>query len=85
MGLKIRLARAGAKKRPYYHIVVADSRKLRQRSSMIVTSMRRITTLVTDVGATEQELEPLRKAGVKVIQVDVETNEAAEDDAGMTG
>ena len=26
MGLKIRLARAGAKKRPYYHIVVADSR-----------------------------------------------------------
>jgi len=25
MGLKIRLARAGAKKRPYYHIVVADS------------------------------------------------------------
>ena len=26
MGLKIRLSRAGAKKRPYYHIVVADSR-----------------------------------------------------------
>jgi small subunit ribosomal protein S16 len=26
MGLKIRLARAGAKKRPYYHIVVADGR-----------------------------------------------------------
>jgi len=26
MGLKIRLAQAGAKKRPYYHIVVADSR-----------------------------------------------------------
>ena len=25
MGLKIRLSRAGAKKRPYYHIVVADS------------------------------------------------------------
>jgi small subunit ribosomal protein S16 len=29
MGLKIRLARAGAKKRPYYHIVVADSRSPR--------------------------------------------------------
>lgn len=27
--LKIRLARAGAKKRPFYHIVVADSRKPR--------------------------------------------------------
>ena len=25
MGLKIRLARAGSKKRPYYHIVVADA------------------------------------------------------------
>jgi small subunit ribosomal protein S16 len=29
MGLKIRLARAGAKKRPYYRIVVADSRSPR--------------------------------------------------------
>jgi small subunit ribosomal protein S16 len=29
MGLRIRLARAGAKKRPYYHIVVADSRSPR--------------------------------------------------------
>lgn len=29
MSLKIRLARAGAKKRPYYHIVIADSRSPR--------------------------------------------------------
>jgi small subunit ribosomal protein S16 len=29
MSLKIRLARAGAKKRPYYHIVIADSRSAR--------------------------------------------------------
>jgi small subunit ribosomal protein S16 len=29
MVLKIRLARAGAKKRPYYHIVIADSRSPR--------------------------------------------------------
>ena len=29
MGLKIRLARAGAKKRPYYHIVIADVRSPR--------------------------------------------------------
>lgn len=27
--LKIRMARAGAKKKPYYHVVVADSRKPR--------------------------------------------------------
>lgn len=29
MSLKIRMARAGTKKRPYYHIVVADSRSPR--------------------------------------------------------
>jgi small subunit ribosomal protein S16 len=29
MALKIRLARAGSKKRPYYHIVVADARSPR--------------------------------------------------------
>lgn len=29
MSLKIRLSRAGAKKRPYYHIVIADSRSPR--------------------------------------------------------
>ena len=29
MALKLRLSRAGAKKRPYYHIVVADSRSPR--------------------------------------------------------
>ncbi|MGF1640890.1 MAG: 30S ribosomal protein S16 [Rhodospirillales bacterium] len=29
MALRIRLARGGAKKRPYYHIVVADSRSPR--------------------------------------------------------
>ena len=29
MSLKIRLARAGSKKRPFYHIVVADSRSPR--------------------------------------------------------
>lgn len=30
--LKIRMARAGAKKKPYYHIVVADSRSARDGS-----------------------------------------------------
>ena len=29
MALKIRLSRGGAKKRPYYHVVVADSRRSR--------------------------------------------------------
>ncbi|MGZ8368776.1 MAG: 30S ribosomal protein S16, partial [Rhodoplanes sp.] len=29
MSLKLRMARAGTKKRPFYHIVVADSRSPR--------------------------------------------------------
>ena len=29
MSVKIRLSRGGAKKRPYYHIVIADSRRAR--------------------------------------------------------
>ena len=29
MSLKLRLARAGTKKRPYYHVVVADARSPR--------------------------------------------------------
>ena len=62
-------------------IVVADSRKLRQRSSMIVTGLERIATLVTDGGATEEELEPLRNAGVKIIQVEVEDGGAAQESA----
>ena len=29
MSLKLRLARAGTKKRPYYHVVIADARSPR--------------------------------------------------------
>lgn len=51
-------------------IVLADSRKLRQRSSMVVTGLERIQTFITDTGATQEELEPLRNAGIRVITVD---------------
>lgn len=51
-------------------IVMADSRKLRQRSSMIVAGLDRISTLITDSGAREEELEMLRTAGIKVIVVE---------------
>jgi DeoR/GlpR family transcriptional regulator of sugar metabolism len=53
-------------------IVLADSRKLRQRSSMIVTALENIHTFVTDIGATEEELEPLRNAGTRVIIVEAQ-------------
>jgi DeoR family transcriptional regulator, ulaG and ulaABCDEF operon transcriptional repressor len=48
-------------------IVLADSSKLRQRSSMIVAPLDRISTVVTDEGASDEELEALRSAGIKVV------------------
>ncbi|HTV96165.1 MAG TPA: DeoR/GlpR family DNA-binding transcription regulator [Steroidobacteraceae bacterium] len=52
-------------------IVLADSRKFRQRSSMVVAPIERISTLITDARATEAELEPFRKAGIRVITTQV--------------
>ncbi|HEY1721229.1 MAG TPA: DeoR/GlpR family DNA-binding transcription regulator [Magnetospirillaceae bacterium] len=52
-------------------VVMADSRKLRQRSSMIVAGIDRVTTLITDSGAQPEELETLRRAGVDVTVADV--------------
>ncbi len=47
MALKIRLARAGAKKRPYYHIVVADSQSDTNRASQVAKQL--ITTNKADM------------------------------------
>ncbi len=58
-------------------IVMADSRKLRQRSSMIVAGLDRISTLITDSGARDEELEMLRAAGIKVIVVEPGVEETA--------
>ncbi|EKM98561.1 MULTISPECIES: DeoR/GlpR family DNA-binding transcription regulator [Acidocella] len=57
-------------------VVLADSRKLRQRSSMIVAPLSRITTVITDRGATAEELDMLRAAGVETIVVDPEPLQA---------
>lgn len=62
-------AQAKLLKRADELIVMADSRKLRQRSPMIVARLERISTLITDDGATEQELEMFREAGIKVVMV----------------
>lgn len=62
-------------------IVLADSRKLRQRSSMIVVGMERVHTLITDTGATEEELEPFRNAGIRVTTVDTDPDDAAKEDS----
>lgn len=48
-------------------IVLADSRKLRQGGSMVVVGLDRISTLITDDGATDNELSVFRSAGIEVI------------------
>lgn len=58
-------------------IVLADSSKLRQHSSMIVTGLDRIAALVTDDRATAKELEVFESANVRVIVAEV----TAEDEA----
>jgi len=50
---------------------MADSRKLRQRSPMIAAKLERISTLITDDGATDEELEMFRGAGIEVVTVEV--------------
>jgi len=57
-------------------VVMADSRKLRQRSSMVVAGVDRVHTLVTDSGATAEELAMLKRAIPQVVVVEV--NEAEE-------
>ena len=52
-------------------VVMADSRKLRQRSSMIVAGLDRVSVLITDSGATEEELEMLRRADVEIVVAEV--------------
>ena len=60
-------------------VVLADSRKLRQRSAMVVAGLDRIASVITDDGAREDELEPLRAAGVEVIVARAIPEEDAEE------
>jgi DeoR family ulaG and ulaABCDEF operon transcriptional repressor len=50
-------------------IVMADSSKLQQRSSMIVAALDQISTLITDDGASDEALALFRNAGIEVITV----------------
>ena len=52
-------------------VVLADSRKLRQRSSMVVAPLARLSRIITDGGATADELEPFRASGVAVTVADM--------------
>jgi DeoR family ulaG and ulaABCDEF operon transcriptional repressor len=56
-------------------VVMADSRKLRQRSSMIVAGFERISTLITDNGASDEELDLFRQGGITVIKAIVQEDD----------
>ena len=60
-------AEARLLKRTEQVIVMADSRKLSKHSSIVVLSLENISAFITDEGASESDLEPLRRAGVNVI------------------
>jgi DeoR family ulaG and ulaABCDEF operon transcriptional repressor len=60
-------------------VVMADSRKLRQRSSIIVAGLERISTLITDAGATDAELDVFRKAGVNVLRLQTKPDDRLAD------
>ena len=52
-------------------IVMADNSKLQQRSSMIVTGLEKVSILITDDGATYEQLTLFRNAGIAVITAKV--------------
>jgi DeoR family ulaG and ulaABCDEF operon transcriptional repressor len=56
-------------------IVLADSRKLKARSAMIVAPLSRVGTLVTDADAKAQDLDALRSAGIKVVIAEGESSQ----------
>ena len=56
-------------------VVMADSRKLRQKSSMIVAGLERISTLITDEGASEEELDIFRRTGINIITAVVDADD----------
>jgi len=61
-------------------VVMADSRKFGQRSSMIVAPLDRISTLVTDNGAADDDLKLFRDAGIKVVVADVRPEDEEKDE-----
>jgi DeoR family ulaG and ulaABCDEF operon transcriptional repressor len=53
-------------------IVMVDSSKLERRSSMIVADLERISTVIIDEDATDEQLSVLRKAGIDVVTAKVD-------------
>jgi DeoR family transcriptional regulator, ulaG and ulaABCDEF operon transcriptional repressor len=62
-------------------IVLADSSKFRQRSSLILCPLSRITTVITDDGVEDREAKMLEAAGVGLIVA--RTSAAKEEDTSL--
>jgi len=58
-------------------VVMADSRKFRQHSSMIVIPPERIAMIITDWEARPEDLEPFRAAGIEIVVVANQEEESA--------
>jgi DeoR family ulaG and ulaABCDEF operon transcriptional repressor len=52
-------------------VVMADSRKLRQRSSMVVVGLDRVSVLITDDGASDEEIALFLERGIEVMRAPV--------------
>jgi DeoR family transcriptional regulator of aga operon len=50
-------------------VIIADSSKLGQHAFARICPIERIDTLVTDAGATDEQLDPFRAAGLTVVRV----------------
>jgi len=56
-------------------VIMADSRKLRQRSSIVMAALSQVSVLVTDENATDEQLEPFFSQGIRVIRAAIEAGD----------
>lgn len=61
-------------------VVVADRRKFRQSSSIVVAGLERVSVLVTDEGTPEEDLDPLRSAGVRIVRATLDSTDRRTND-----
>lgn len=62
-------------------IVLADHRKFRQRSSIVFAALERVSVVVTDSGASKDDLEWLRSSGVRVVCAELDATDKELDSA----
>jgi DeoR/GlpR family transcriptional regulator of sugar metabolism len=55
---------------------MADSTKLRRKSSMLVAALDKVTTLITDSRASPEEIETFKAEGVEVIVAEVSADDS---------